>query len=356
MLTLFASVTYFELLYSVVALPGSRLSDQPPPPLCFDTTDRRTMSTDPNRHHTRAATRAGIYPAPKLPRDTPSPTSSPHSSSRSLGRATGSPKSRPVTPELLYSTVASAVSLTRGVSPEKGDVPGSPSANALSELPSLNRDVDFGVRTKLPISTVVHGEAMSVRSNDIDLHVTPLPPPPSAQSDSVSTVDMSHDELVSLARRYESMARNAMAEANRKLSVPFDTELGLNGAAAESNSREFPPLSPAIPADEGPSRNKGKGPDPRNWGAIGSLIDFSEEELEAQHEAFQNFAEINRVVKQEERECTPRPHVPNVGLKPTIKIPKVNPTVSDPLPENKGTTMPGQADAERIAELERELS
>ncbi|KAJ7800862.1 hypothetical protein B0H14DRAFT_3490226 [Mycena olivaceomarginata] len=29
------------------------------------------MTTDPNRHHTRAATREGIFPAPKLPRDTP---------------------------------------------------------------------------------------------------------------------------------------------------------------------------------------------------------------------------------------------------------------------------------------------
>jgi hypothetical protein len=87
------------------------------------------------------------------------------------------------------------------------------------------------------------------------------------------------------------------------------------------------------------------------------LVDFSEQELEAQRDAFQNFAEINHVVKQEKRaESMLCVHVPNVGLKPQIKILKANPTVSDPLPENKCTMKPRQANAEQIAELERELS
>ncbi|KAJ7610723.1 hypothetical protein DFH06DRAFT_1374170 [Mycena polygramma] len=262
-----------------------------------------TMATDPNRRHTRAATLAGIYPAPTLPRNTPSSSSSPPSPS--LSRATGSLNTRPVTPELLYSTVASAVSLSRGVSPAalegQGDVPGDASVSALSELPSLTRDVDFGsVRSPSPMSTVVHGETMSVRSNDIDRRATPLPPPPSEQSESVSTVskatqDLSRDELVSLARRYESMARDAIAEANRKLSAPFDAEP--NSGSADPSLREF---SSAVPVDGGPSRNKGKGPDPRNWGAAGFSVDFSDNDLEAQREAFDNFAEINRKVKQEE--------------------------------------------------------
>ncbi|KAJ7656134.1 hypothetical protein DFH06DRAFT_1298411 [Mycena polygramma] len=252
------------------------------------------MATDSTRRHTRAATLAGIYPAPKLPRNTPSSSSSPPSPS--LRRATGSLNTRPVTPELLYSTVASAVSLSGGGSPAtlegQGDVPGNASVSSLSELPSLTRDVDFGsVRSPSPISTVVHGEPMSVRSNDIDRCATPLPPPPSEQSVSTvskATQDMSRDELVSLARRYESLARDAMAEANRKLSVPFETEPS-SGAA---DLREF---SSAVPVDEGPSRNKGKGPDPRNWGAAGFSVDFSDHDLEAQHEAFDNFAEINRM-------------------------------------------------------------
>ncbi|KAJ7673154.1 hypothetical protein DFH06DRAFT_1123884 [Mycena polygramma] len=238
------------------------------------------MATDPNRRHMRAATLAGIYPAPKLPRNTPSSSSSPPSPS--LSRATGSLNTRPVTPELLYSTVASAVSLSRGVSPAtlegQGDVPGDASVSALSELPPLTRDVDFGsVRSPSPLSTVVHGETMS--------------------SESVSTVskatqDMSRDEL--------SMARDAMAEANRKLSAPFDAEP--NSGSAEPSKREF---SSAVPNDPGPSRNKGKGPDPRNWGAAGFSVDFSEHDIEAQREAFDNFAEINRKVKQEEPRYEP---------------------------------------------------
>ncbi|KAJ6521849.1 hypothetical protein B0H19DRAFT_1203452, partial [Mycena capillaripes] len=38
----------------------------------------------------------------------------------------------------------------------------------------------------------------------------------------------------------------------------------------------------------GPSRNKGKGPDPGNWGNISSLDNFSEEELKQQREMLQN--------------------------------------------------------------------
>ncbi|KAJ7321114.1 hypothetical protein DFH08DRAFT_942061 [Mycena albidolilacea] len=273
------------------------------------------MTADPNHHHTRAATRAGIYPAPKLPRDTPSLTSSPPSPTRSFAGATGSPKTRPVMPELLYSAVASAVSLSRGVSPVQGVFLSSPSV--LSEPPpSLSHDVDFG-RAETPSSTVVHGETMSVRSNDIDLHATPLPPP-SAQSHSVSTVskatqDMSCEELVSLARRYESMAREAMAEVNWKPSVPLDAEPD-SGLEDGTHTPEFSLSSPALPAGEGSSR---KGPDPRSWGAAGFSADFSEHDLEAQRKGFKNFAEINRVVKQEvPTEFTPHPHVP--GVEPMI--------------------------------------
>ncbi|KAJ7075027.1 hypothetical protein B0H15DRAFT_806475 [Mycena belliarum] len=263
------------------------------------------MSTDPKRRHTRAATTAGIFPAPKLPRDTPSPT--PPSSRASVSGVTGSPKSRPVTPELLYSVVASAVSLSRGVSPVacegQGDVPDS--ASALSELPSLTRDVDYGsAHSVSPISTIVHGETMSVHINDIDLDVNQSTPPPprSAESNSVSTVskavqDMSREELVSLARRYESMARDAMAEANRKLSAPSDAE-PYSGLEDDTHRHEFISSS-AIPSGEGPSRNKGKGPDPRNWGDAGFSADFSEQDIAAQHEALNNFAEINRAVKEE---------------------------------------------------------
>ncbi|KAJ7883577.1 hypothetical protein B0H13DRAFT_2344086 [Mycena leptocephala] len=283
------------------------------------------MSTDPNRHHTRAVTRAGIYPAPKLPHDTTLLSSSPPSPTRTFAGATGSPKTRPVTPELLYSAVASAVSLSRGVSPVQGVVLSSPSA--LSELlPLLSRDMDFG-RAETP-STVVHGETISVHSNVTDSHATPLLPLPSAQSDSVSTIskathDMSREELVALASRYESMAHDAMAEANRKLCVPLNAEPD-SGLQDETYTCEFPPLSPANPAGEGPSRNKGKGPDPRNWGAAGFSVDFSEQDIEAQRDALNNFAEINHLVKQEKPiEFMLDPQVPSVEpMKLTVTIPR----------------------------------
>jgi hypothetical protein len=50
----------------------------------------------------------------------------------------------------------------------------------------------------------------------------------------------------------------------------------------------------------GPSRNKGKGPDPGNWGDVSSLHDFDEQELRAQRERLENYAEINRIIKHEE--------------------------------------------------------
>ncbi|KAJ7334219.1 hypothetical protein DFH08DRAFT_814245 [Mycena albidolilacea] len=290
------------------------------------------MTTDLNRHHTHAATRAGIYAALKLPRETPSPTSSalePPSPTRSDAGATGSPKTRPVTPKLLYSVVASAVSLSRGVSPAapegQGDVPGSASISALSELPSLTWDVDFGPVTA-PMSAATHRNnplAVPPETNIIDAHFDELLPS-LADSRSPLTVtwamqEMNQDNLIVLAGCYKAMACKAMAEANYKISTKcsFDSRTSLQG---QDTTPAFVSLSPPIPEVEGPSRNKGKGPDPCNWGAVDSLVDFSDHELEAQREAFQNFAEINCVVKQEEHtESMLRPQVPNVVLKPTAR-------------------------------------
>lgn len=136
----------------------------------------------------------------------------------------------------------------------------------------------------------------------------------------LATLEMSREELVTLARRYEAMAREAMAEANRRFSVEGHTEPGFehldtfehqmstNRTIDNETSpqwRDAMPVSvsssPSLPVADGPFHNKGKGPDPRNWGPVGSLVDVSEQELEAQRDAFHNFAEINRVVKQEKR-------------------------------------------------------
>jgi hypothetical protein len=44
-------------------------------------------------------------------------------------------------------------------------------------------------------------------------------------------------------------------------------------------------VSPAVPSGEGSSRRKEKGIDPRNFGAVPSLIDFMVDDFAAQREA-----------------------------------------------------------------------
>ncbi|KAJ7836126.1 hypothetical protein B0H14DRAFT_3705459 [Mycena olivaceomarginata] len=162
----------------------------------------RTMTTDPNRHHTRAATREGIFPAPKLPRDTPSSPGSP----AGAHRATGSLNSRPVTPELSYSDVVAA-SLSRGVSsvPVIGqdDDSGNASASVITELPSLTRDIDFG-----PVDSSVSIATCIIRMT----HLLFTSRSPSTVTR--ATLEMSREAL---ARRYEAMAREDMAKANRRV-------------------------------------------------------------------------------------------------------------------------------------------
>jgi hypothetical protein len=78
-------------------------------------------------------------------------------------------------------------------------------------------------------------------------------------------------------------------------------------------------VSPAIPSGEGPSREKGKRPDPRNWGDISLLENFSLNDLQAQRDALANYAEMNRIIK-EESVSTP---VDFFGDIPTWKSPTV---------------------------------
>ncbi|KAJ7218443.1 hypothetical protein GGX14DRAFT_390213 [Mycena pura] len=109
------------------------------------------MTTRPSRYLTRAAVNAGLAEAPEIPRDTPRPPSPSGSQAGADSRDAGTPKSRPVTPELLYSKVVMGSlvpSNGRGGSPvsfqEHGGSTGRVSASAqLSELPSPTRDVGF---------------------------------------------------------------------------------------------------------------------------------------------------------------------------------------------------------------------
>jgi hypothetical protein len=105
--------------------------------------------------------------------------------------------------------------------------------------------------------------------------------------------NISSEQLIRMAEHHRFYADRAVAAAQRKASSAPPDERVVKPT--------FPgfPVSPAIPSGEGPSKDKGKGLDPRNLGAVPSLIDFTEDDLAAQQEALANFEEINRVIKQE---------------------------------------------------------
>ncbi|KAJ7187662.1 hypothetical protein GGX14DRAFT_610589 [Mycena pura] len=133
--------------------------------------------------------------------------------------------------------------------------------------------------------------------------------------------EMSGEDLMLLARRFQSFANQRLA-AERKAAetdpnepeFEFEHEPQIGSPAvharerrettrAEQNER-MAHVSPAIPAGEGPSRHKGKGVHPANFGGVPSLTEYSDAELEAQRQAFENFEEIKHF--QRERPLTLR--------------------------------------------------
>ncbi|KAJ7189624.1 hypothetical protein GGX14DRAFT_408666 [Mycena pura] len=128
------------------------------------------MTTEPRLYATRAVTRAGLVPAPRSPRDTPRPPSSPSSPAGADSGDAGTPKSRPVTPELLYSNVVAG---SLDSSEERGDslarsagqgVQVGSTNSSVSDVPLLTRDVDFGTRELLDDSAAGHGRPGSCSS------------------------------------------------------------------------------------------------------------------------------------------------------------------------------------------------
>ncbi|KAJ7797556.1 hypothetical protein B0H14DRAFT_3493613 [Mycena olivaceomarginata] len=136
---------------------------------------------------------------------------------------------------------------------------------------------------------------------------------------SLATREMSEEQLIAVARRYESLALEARAAARQRSvqpeqkiphrvssTVPHESLIDLDGhpkivvsATAPAPHMDTASLSPAVPSGEGTSRSKGKGPDPRNWGGLDFSDEFSESELKAQKEALSNFEEINCMIKQD---------------------------------------------------------
>ncbi|KAK6978279.1 hypothetical protein R3P38DRAFT_3469860 [Favolaschia claudopus] len=233
-----------------------------------------------------------------------------------------------------------------------------------SELPSLlESQVDFGGRGDLPVRGVSpvprdsvddggwtpvtrktshsHRERSISNTSKVTSHSESEMRATKSGTESTvaqATHEMSPEELSTLAHRYEAYAAQlraemARAEQIRKVSEnerapPANKPVVKPDPVAKEQIREHSECpttpEPAAPpqmrrahrvtveeVDEeddplsirpaaGPSRDKGKGPDPRNWGDIHSLRSFSEDEMRAQREALDNFAEINRIIKQEE--------------------------------------------------------
>ncbi|KAJ6594827.1 hypothetical protein B0H19DRAFT_1366592 [Mycena capillaripes] len=175
-----------------------------------------------------------------------------------------------------------------------------------------------------------------------------------------ATNDLSGEQLDVLARHYQAFAAQLHAASDRKraseAAQSHETDSSSEEAVIkrgiqltpqeEYDSKEeyvsrVPPLrratveevedetdlfssSPAVVHGQDSSRKKGKGADPRNWGDVSFLENFSEREMKAQHNALQNFAEIHRVVGHE-RVTTPHSVLVDISP-PRSPQPKVKKT------------------------------
>lgn len=137
---------------------------------------------------------------------------------------------------------------------------------------------------------------------------------------------MSHEDYEALARHYQAMADDARSAAEisdtHVEQASHSAVLGNSGSlrdslgnqgnilsgsniaiATEKQDRSsvelLVPISPISSPVPGPSHTKGKGVDPRNWGNTGFLGNFSEKDFQEQRDAFENYAKINHVLKEE---------------------------------------------------------
>ncbi|KAJ7832609.1 hypothetical protein B0H13DRAFT_1914926 [Mycena leptocephala] len=196
---------------------------------------------------------------------------------------------------------------------------------------------------------------------------------------------MSPENLFKLSHRYGQLAAagfRARVESQRSTvehQGDFSGNKGSVPALAKSapqGSEPTPPIesTPQAPrvarftvprgesspeVESGPSKNKGKGFDPRNWGAIDFSENFSETELHAQREALENFKEIRQQVKSEPK-STPvgffdndfEVEPENPGLNFAESPPTV--VVSTP-PRKSGEQNSGQSLSDEISSAKKHL-
>ncbi|KAJ7832423.1 hypothetical protein B0H14DRAFT_2592087 [Mycena olivaceomarginata] len=284
------------------------------------------------QHHTRSATRAGVYPPPP-----------PVFSGLSFGEIPAGELTPPAVEGETRPTVASA---TRPIgAPALADTSVSrypPSASRAGEismsLPSLKGEADFERPEKGSASagnnyedggwtTVTRRISRSHREHSRSSRGSrDGGSSESGNSDTESTIaratnELSAEDAMNLARRYEAYAAQLRAGAGQGTasSTPEDCSSvrsdaqehrgktpvpeGLNEKPKTYSSTSRRATVEEVEDEDdlisfspkaGPSRSKGKGMDPGNWGDVSSLHDFDEDKLRAQKEMLDNYAEINR--------------------------------------------------------------
>ncbi|KAJ7091583.1 hypothetical protein C8R44DRAFT_891416 [Mycena epipterygia] len=300
-------------------------------------------------YHTRAATRDGVYPPPK-------PLYSPLAfGSIELGAeefplidlSTGAAARLVARPSLV--SARDAPVLVAGSVPgasRAGEIPGASRARNLPYGQSAGGDsssLPLLTQSNLAASLTSHSHRERKTSNGSRVtsnnNSVRAPSEPEYESTmELAANEMTEENLQVLVRRYESMANFYHAKLQRKVvsksyqqvesvsdnNAPdsqADTPRS-NGSILRADVLPTPPVnaapkfrkatieevedegdllsfSPA--AQAGPSHDKGKGPDPGNWGDVGALQGFTERDLRAQQEALLNFEEINRINREDER-------------------------------------------------------
>ncbi|KAJ7608375.1 hypothetical protein FB45DRAFT_1129601 [Roridomyces roridus] len=283
------------------------------------------MSNHNPTYPTRMSTRAGLHPSPP-------PLYSPQLASR---RMAAEAEESHVDPSLDTSAqdpagkhfpdssgcnfpASSGCNSVAQAAPTTG-VTAQTEASALSPLPQGNQSPD--VHGEEPASDTDEEEcwipvtrrtrrsrsaASAHSASDINEPNSPKPAPDAVSNSTLdkATENMSRAELEESARRYQSMSNHFNELARSKSASAEESGDAQNepsghktspkeyqgmlidfGEEQEVQYKELESVEPA-----GPSR-KDKGADPRNWGGIPALKDFSKEDLEMQELMLNNFAD-----------------------------------------------------------------
>ncbi|CAK5275198.1 unnamed protein product [Mycena citricolor] len=280
----------------------------------------------------------------------------------------GAPRSRPVTPDLSYRQIvagfASPLEVLGSISQlevdqDSGSRPGGVvDDGALHQVEVPGEDQ----WTEVTRSTArTHRErSPSQLSNSKDTSSGP-------HTWSQAEGSMSIPQLRTLAERYSTLLRNAEARtaADGHASGNFhgDTAtMSQTNRSVNSGPKQTPESaksSEIVPqansqARAGPSKNRGKAIDPRNWGQLDFGEEFSKDEIEAQREALETHNARHREVKREQVPTEMKKFSPRSGANPMQNAPSIL-TDNESEPETEGDVASGQTTDEKIRRLEEEI-